>query len=99
VSTRAAAPSGSELNDAGYRKMRAGDYRGALPLLEQAVHQLQGNSEVTEAYADYNLAYTRFALGRCDGVLDLLARSEAVQGHRKEIDELRKRVQKKCGKK
>jgi tRNA A-37 threonylcarbamoyl transferase component Bud32 len=89
-------PSGSVLNDQGYTKMRAGDYAGALPLLEQAVQKLRGSGALTEAYADYNLAYTRFALGRCDGVVDLLNGSESIQGHRKEIDHLRKRAEHTC---
>ena len=52
--------------------MQAGDYSGALPLLEQAVQKLQGTGKLYEAYASYNLAYTRFQLGNCDGVLALL---------------------------
>jgi serine/threonine-protein kinase len=83
---------GSSLNDSGYRAMRAGDYRTALPLLEQAVARLANSRSLTEAYALYNLAYTRFALGRCDGVLDMLDRSEQIQGHRSEIDSLRRRA-------
>ena len=43
--------------------MRAGDYAGALPLLEQAVAGLSGSGETAEAYASYNLAFTRLALG------------------------------------
>ena len=88
---------GSSLNDAGYSRMRAGDYRGALPLLEQAVRRLQGTGSLSEAYALYNLAYTRFALGRCDGVLSMLDRSQAIQGHRNEIDALRARARSGCG--
>jgi eukaryotic-like serine/threonine-protein kinase len=88
--------SGEALNDAGFAKMQAGDYEGALPLLEQAVQKLQGTGGLSEAYASYNLAYTRFQLGNCDGVLDLLDRSESIQGHRKEIDQLRKRAEKSC---
>ena len=76
--------------------MQAGDYEGALPLLEQAVAASRGSGTLTEAYAAYNLAYTRFQLGSCDGVLDLLARSEAVQGQRGEIDELRGQAQQAC---
>ena len=38
--------------------------------LEQAVAALQGSGSLDEAYADYNLAYTRFALGNCDSVLE-----------------------------
>ena len=76
--------------------MQAGDYRAALPLLEQAVSRLQGSGSLSEAYASYNLAFTRFALGSCDGVLALLDRSQAVQGHRSEIDALRRRAQARC---
>jgi len=76
--------------------MRAGDYAGALPLLEQAVQKLDGTGDVNEAYADYNLAFTRRQLGRCDGVLDLLDRSEAVQGHRSEINRLRAEARHAC---
>jgi eukaryotic-like serine/threonine-protein kinase len=85
--------SGSTLNNAGYAKMRAGDYAGALPLLEQAVQKLSGTNSLTEAYAKYNLAYTRYHLGNCTGVLDLLNSSEAIQGHRSDIDRLRAQAQ------
>jgi serine/threonine-protein kinase len=88
-----ASPSGAALNNAGFRKMQAGDYAGALPLLERAVQKLQGTSSLDEAYADYNLAFTRFQLGNCDGVLDLLDRSESIQGQRAEIDRLRQQAQ------
>ncbi len=37
--------------------------------------------------------FTRFALGHCSGVLTPLERSEAIQGPRAEIDELRERVE------
>ncbi len=89
--------SGAALNDAGFRKMQAGDYAGALPLLERSVQRLQGTNSLTEAYADYNLAFTRFQLGNCDGVLELLDRSEAIQGQRDPIDRLREQAQQRCG--
>jgi tetratricopeptide (TPR) repeat protein len=88
--------SGAALNDAGFAKMQAGDYAGALPLLERAVERLQGTGSLTEAYASYNLAYTRFQLGSCDGVLELLDRSESIQGQRTEIDRLREQAQERC---
>lgn len=97
--TSAEAPSGSgaELNDAGFERMQAEDYEGALPLFEQAVSQLAGSGSLAEAYASYNLAFTRYVLGSCDGVLELLDRSEEVQGSRREIDRLRRDAERQCG--
>jgi serine/threonine protein kinase len=77
-----------ELNDRGFAFMEAGDYTSARPLLEGAVRGLSGTGELYEAYASYNLAFTRFALGECDGVLALLDRSEEVQGEREPINRL-----------
>jgi serine/threonine-protein kinase len=85
------------LNDQGFSLMQAGNYQAALPLLERAVELSQGSGSLTEAYASYNLAYTRFQQGSCDGVLALLDRSEQVQGHRDEIDELRSAAAEQCG--
>jgi hypothetical protein len=92
------APSGdpAELNDQGFRLMNEGDFEAALPLLEQAVEGSQGTGSLTEAYASYNLALTRYRLGSCDGVVDLLNRSEEVQGKRKEITRLRKDAERTC---
>jgi serine/threonine-protein kinase len=89
--------SGQALNDAGFTKMKAGDYQGALPLLEQAVRKLQGTGSPYEAYADYNLASTRLHLSRCDGVKDLLKNSERIQGHRSEIDAAKAQEKQQCG--
>jgi tRNA A-37 threonylcarbamoyl transferase component Bud32 len=99
TSAAAATPSGRSgeaLNDAGYAKMQAGDFPGALPLLEEAVRKLDGTGKLYEAYAKYNLAYTRFQLGNCDGVLDLLDQAEVIEGHKGPIDELRKRARNGC---
>ena len=92
ATTQPTAPTtdGVALNNEGFALMQDGDYGGALPLLERAVDALSGSGSLAEAYASYNLAFTRFALGSCDGVVDLLDRSEAVQGKRKEIDALRR---------
>jgi hypothetical protein len=100
VTTTAAEPPAqkpSELNDQGFELMQAGRYEEALPLLEQAVAGLAGSGELAEAYASYNLAFTRRALGQCDGVVELLNRSEQVQGKRKEISKLRKEAERACG--
>jgi len=84
----------SELNDEGFQLMQAGEFEAALPLLEQAVAARTG--DLTEAYASYNLAFTRLSLGRCDGVLELLARSEELQGERREISRLRREAERAC---
>jgi eukaryotic-like serine/threonine-protein kinase len=88
--------SAEELNDAGFELMQAGNYAAALSLLEQSVAGLQGSGTTYEAYASYNLAFTRLALGRCDGVLDLVDRSEQVQGERRELDRLRRAAERAC---
>jgi tRNA A-37 threonylcarbamoyl transferase component Bud32 len=88
--------SGSQLNLAGYQKMQAGDLSGALPLLEQAVEKLNGTGSLDEAYAKYNLAYTRFALGDCTDVLALLDQAQSIEGKRSAIDDLRHRAKKGC---
>lgn len=87
---------GAALNAEGFARMEAGDFASALPLLRRAVLALRWSNTLDEAYASYNLAYSRFASGRCDGVVGLLERSERIQGHRVEIDELRRRWQQRC---
>jgi tRNA A-37 threonylcarbamoyl transferase component Bud32 len=87
---------GAALNDEGFALMRARDYEAALPLLERAVDALGGSGDIAEAWASYNLALTRMALGSCDAVVDLLDRSQALQGRRKEIDRLRRQAEKRC---
>ena len=95
--TKAPSVDGAALGREGFARMQAGDYAAALPLLRQAVVALRGSNTLDEAYASYNLAFTRLALGRCDGVVELLDRSEQIQGKRKEISELRHEAKKGCG--
>jgi eukaryotic-like serine/threonine-protein kinase len=85
------------LNNQGFELMQAGDFAGALPLLEQALRTLEGTGRLSEAFTSYNVAYTRFALGSCDGVLSLLERSEDIQGQRSEIDRLYREASATCG--
>jgi serine/threonine-protein kinase len=92
----AASGDAAALNDEGFSLMQEQNFEAALPRLERAVELSQGSGSLTEAYASYNLAYTRFQLGRCDGVLELLDRSEQIQGHRHEIDELRSAAAERC---
>jgi hypothetical protein len=84
------APDGAALASQGYSKLQAGDYAGALPLLEQAAQQLAGSGSLDEAYNDYNLAYTLANTQGCsERVLQLLDASQSIQGHRSEINKLR----------
>jgi hypothetical protein len=84
------------MNEQGFALMQSGNYAAALPLLERSVRALSGSGTLGEAYASYNLAFTRFALGRCDRVLELLDRSQDIQGKRGAIDDLRRRAQRAC---
>ena len=93
-STRASASSsasGVSLANEGYAKLQTGDAAGALPLLQEAAAKLQGTGSLSEAYNDYNLAVALVRTQGCSQhVLQLLDASQSIQGHRKEIDQLRK---------
>jgi hypothetical protein len=97
IRIRDSALTAAELNNEGYARMRKGDYVGALPLLEQAVERLTGTRSFDEAYADFNLANTRYHLGECTDVMALLDRSQQIQGELTPIDALRNAAQKTCG--
>jgi len=86
----------AQLDAEGYTRMRNGNYVGALPLLTQAVERLRGTGSLNEAYAEFNLANTRYHLGTCDSVVALLDRSQQIQGRRAAIDELRRGAQRTC---
>jgi serine/threonine-protein kinase len=96
-STAAASSSdGASLNNAGFARMQARDFTGALPLLERAVQALDGTGSLNEAYAKYNLAYTRVALGQCTDVGPLLDQAAAIEGDLKPIEHLRRQAGHTC---
>jgi serine/threonine protein kinase len=72
-------------NNRAYEMMKAGDYNSALPLLQDAAAQLQGQGNLAEAYTDYNLGFTLMQLGNCSDALTWLERSRALQPSRKEV--------------
>jgi tetratricopeptide (TPR) repeat protein len=76
--------SGLDLNNAGYSKMLAGDYAGALPLLRQAVAKLTGVGFPNEAYANYNLGYTLLQLGSCVEAIPYLEQAKSLEPQRHE---------------
>jgi serine/threonine protein kinase len=84
--------SGVALNEAGYSKMQAGDYTGALPLLQQAVAKLSGVGYPNEAYANYNLGYTLLQLGQCSEAVPYLERAQQLEPQRHEPRDALKRT-------
>ena len=90
--TSSSSLSGSALNDAGYSKMQAGDYAGALPLLQQAVAKLSGVGYPYEAYANYNVGYTLLQLGRCNEAVPYLERAQRLEPQRHEPKDALKRA-------
>jgi serine/threonine protein kinase len=86
---------GHTLNDRGYELMQQGDYAAALPYFEQAVQKLQGTGpgDLYEGYANYNLGYTLYRLGRCAEAVTYLQRAEQLEPDRHEPRQIRKRAE------
>jgi tRNA A-37 threonylcarbamoyl transferase component Bud32 len=93
----AVSANGHTLNDRGYRLMLQGAYSRALPLFQQAVQRLRGTGpgDPYEAYANYNLGYTLYRLGRCSEAVTYLRRAEQLEPDRKEPAQIR-RLAEKC---
>jgi serine/threonine protein kinase len=85
-----------QLTDEATGLLREGQWDDALKTQRRALKPLEGTYRDDfryEAYAAYNMGKALAELGRCEQALRYLDRSEELQGHRKEIDEARKR----CG--
>jgi serine/threonine-protein kinase len=91
----AVSANGHALNDQGYSRIQSGDYAGAVPLLQQAVRQLQGTgpADLYEGYANYNLGYALYRLGRCGEAIPYLKRAEHLEPDRTEPRSIRQRAQ------
>jgi serine/threonine-protein kinase len=73
------------LNNQAYELMKQGDYASALPLLQNAVSQLSGRTDLGTAYANYNLGVTLMNLGHCSDALPYLETSRSLQPERREV--------------
>jgi TolA-binding protein len=85
TSTPPSAVDGHTLNDQAYQRIKAGDYEGALPMLEQAVQKLRGlgPGDTYEGYANFNLGYVLVQLGRCAEAIPYLEHSQELQPSRR----------------
>jgi TolA-binding protein len=86
---------GHTANDRGYQLMQQGAYSSALPLFQQAVQKLQGTgpSDPYEGYANYNLGYTLYRLGRCSEAVTYLRRADQLEPDRHEPRQILKRAE------
>jgi serine/threonine-protein kinase len=67
--------SGAELNDQGFGLIRAGDYEGAVPVLQRAVDSFPaGTTDLTYAYALFNLGNALRLAGRPEEAIPILER-------------------------
>jgi eukaryotic-like serine/threonine-protein kinase len=78
--------SGAELTDEATALLRAGRYEEAAAKAQEALQSLRGSGELYEAYALYDLGAALANLGECKDARRALEQSEAIQGHRSEIE-------------
>jgi serine/threonine-protein kinase len=86
---------GHGLNDRGFQLQQQGSYAAALPYLQQAVRALRGTgpADAYEGYANYNLGYTLYRLGRCSEAIPYLKRAEKLEPDRHEPRDVRHAAQ------
>jgi serine/threonine protein kinase len=84
------------LNNQAWELMKQQNYQAALPLLQQAVQDLQGGSDLTTAYANYNLGVTLIALGQCSAAMPYLQTALQIEPDRHEVSDALKTAQH-CG--
>jgi eukaryotic-like serine/threonine-protein kinase len=82
-------------NNRAWALMQNGQYADALPLLQDAVQQLQGRGDLGTAYANYNLGYTLMQLGQCSDAIPYLEVAKSIEPQRHEVHDALKQA-KKC---
>jgi len=74
------------LNDEGFALIQRGQYQAALPLLEEAVRNLGGQTtDPYDGYANYNLGVDLMKLGRCADALPYLNTAKQIEPDRPEV--------------
>jgi serine/threonine-protein kinase len=81
------------LNNQAWSLMQQQNYQAALPLLQQAVQELQGGSDLTTAYANYNLGVTLIALGQCSAATPYLEIARQIEPGRRDVHDALKVAQ------
>jgi serine/threonine-protein kinase len=91
----ASSGNGHTLNDQGYSRLQRGDFAGALPTLQQAVRALRGSgpADPYEAYANFNLGYALYRLGRCSQAVPYLLRADQLEPQRHEPRDILRHAQ------
>jgi serine/threonine-protein kinase len=84
---------GVRLTDQATGLLRQQRWQEAEPVARRAVAALRGSGELYEAYAEYDLGRALAEQGKCDEAIEHLDRSEAIQGHRGQIDDARSKCQ------
>jgi serine/threonine protein kinase len=95
--TTTPAPDPAALNDQAFSYMGQQNFPAALPLLQQAVQELQGQSTLTAGYANYNLGVTLIALGQCSQAAPYLQTAQQIEPQSPEVADALKSAQH-CGK-
>ena len=85
------------LNNQASSLMAQQNFHAALPLLQQAVQELQGQSTLTAGYANYNLGVTLIALGSCSEATPYLETAQQIAPSSREVHDALKSAQH-CGK-
>jgi serine/threonine-protein kinase len=86
----AASGTPTELTDQATALLRDGRYTEAAQKAGQALQSLRGSGELYEAYALYDLGASLAGLGNCKDAKKALDASQRIQGHRSEIDSVKK---------